>query len=127
MLRFVLILLLSVLIFIPSMNRVFIVITFKMDQDRIAEKLCVKKEVANNTCKGQCYLKKQLDKTDKKKPNPERLIDSRDMLFICEPISIQSKVVFYWLQKNIENLWRIKGLGAFNSVFQPPEFIALGS
>jgi hypothetical protein len=46
-------------------SKIWIVVSFKINQESIAKTLCVKKEVKNNTCQGKCHLKKQLDKADK--------------------------------------------------------------
>ena len=42
----------------------WIVVSFKINQENIANVLCVKKEIKDNTCQGKCYLKKQLIKAD---------------------------------------------------------------
>lgn len=56
--------LLVLLIFLQPFSKIWIVVSFKINQDSIAKTLCVKKEVENNTCQGKCHLKKQLDKAD---------------------------------------------------------------
>jgi hypothetical protein len=38
---------------------------FEMNRNFIAQNLCLKKDIQNNTCLGNCYLKKQLDKAEK--------------------------------------------------------------
>lgn len=40
-------------------------LNFKINQSFIAKNLCVKKEIENNTCKGKCHLKKELEKVQK--------------------------------------------------------------
>ena len=57
--------LLALLIFLQPFSKMWIYVSFKINQDNIAKTLCVKKEVKNNTCQGKCHLKKQLDKADK--------------------------------------------------------------
>ena len=55
---------LALLIFLQPFSKIWIVVSFKINQDTIAKTLCVKKEEKNNTCQGKCHLKKQLDKAD---------------------------------------------------------------
>ncbi|MFN6377857.1 MAG: hypothetical protein ACK4WD_01180 [Flavobacteriales bacterium] len=45
-------------------SRASIYVTFLYNQESIAKTLCIKKDVPNNTCNGQCHLKKQLEKTE---------------------------------------------------------------
>jgi len=61
--------LLALLIFLQPFSKVWIYVSFTINQDSIAKTLCVKKEIKNNTCQGKCHLKKQLDKADKEEQN----------------------------------------------------------
>lgn len=45
-----------------------IVASFEANRAIIAKTLCVKRNIAGNSCNGKCYLKKQLD-TESKKTN----------------------------------------------------------
>jgi len=58
------IILLVLLIFLQPFSKIWIFVSFKINQENIAKTLCVKKEVKNNTCQGKCHLKKQLDKAE---------------------------------------------------------------
>ncbi len=49
---------------LPFFLKVSIYIDFKINQDFIAKVLCIKKDVPNNGCQGNCHLKKQLSKTE---------------------------------------------------------------
>lgn len=42
---------------------------YKLNQEYIAEMLCINKEKANVACHGQCFLKKNINLTDE--PTPE--------------------------------------------------------
>jgi hypothetical protein len=64
-----LIILLSIVI--QSSGRLAILINFKIHQEYIALVLCEKKDVPNNSCKGNCQLTKQLNQqqeTEKQLP-----------------------------------------------------------
>ena len=47
-----------------------VLVEFKMNQDFIAENLCVEKEIKESTCNGKCHLKKELKKVEKKSEVP---------------------------------------------------------
>lgn len=61
----------------------WIFVSFKINQEKIAETLCVQKEVKNNTCQGQCHLRKQLDKAEEeeKKQAPSSQKDKYEVLY----------------------------------------------
>ena len=44
-----------------------ILISFKINQDYIAEFLCIEKDIPESTCQGCCQLKKKLDEQEEKK------------------------------------------------------------
>ncbi len=56
--------LLALLIFLQPFSKIWIVVSFKINQDTFAKTLGVKKEIKRNTCQGKCHLKKQLNKAD---------------------------------------------------------------
>ena len=64
---------------LPSLTKIGILIDFKINQDFIAEVLCINREKPISTCNGKCYLSEQLKKAEeqeeKKAPtsNKERL------------------------------------------------------
>jgi hypothetical protein len=58
--------LLAWLIILQAFSKTGIIVSFKINQDLIAQTLCLKKEIKNNSCQGQCHLKKQLEKAEEK-------------------------------------------------------------
>ena len=48
----------------PSLTKIGILIDFKINQDFIAEVLCIKKDEPKSTCNGKCYLSEQLKKAE---------------------------------------------------------------
>lgn len=52
------------LVFLQVFSKAWILIAFKINQIEIAQTLCEKRAVKNNTCQGKCHLKQQLDKAD---------------------------------------------------------------
>lgn len=49
---------------LPSLTKIGILIDFKINQDFIAEVLCIKKDKPKSTCNGKCYLSEQLKKAE---------------------------------------------------------------
>jgi len=74
---------LALLIFLQPFSKIWIVVSFKINQDKIAKTLCVKKEIKNNSCQGKCHLKKQLDKADEEeqKQAPKAQKDKYEVLY----------------------------------------------
>lgn len=44
-----------------SFGRLYILVHFKLNQKKIAQTLCIRKDEPGNCCKGKCYLNKQLE------------------------------------------------------------------
>lgn len=49
---------------LPNLTKVGIIIDFKINQDYIAEVLCINRGKQMSTCNGKCYLSKQLNKAE---------------------------------------------------------------
>ena len=49
---------------LPNLTKIGILIDFKINQDFIAEVLCINKEKPMSTCNGKCYLSEQLKKAE---------------------------------------------------------------
>ncbi len=49
---------------LPNLTQIGILIDFKINQDFIAEVLCINKEKPMSTCNGKCYLSEQLKKAE---------------------------------------------------------------
>lgn len=74
---------LATLILLQPFSKVWIYVSFKINQDRIAKTLCVQKEIKNNCCKGKCHLDKQLKEADKQehKQLPNLLKEKYEVLY----------------------------------------------
>ena len=46
------------------MSKVWIVVSFRINHDFIAKYLCEKKDIPQNHCDGNCWLKKELNKSE---------------------------------------------------------------
>lgn len=47
-------------------QRAWIIVHFKLNQEVIAQKLCINKDSPERNCQGLCFLKKELKKTENK-------------------------------------------------------------
>ena len=56
---------LTIVILLPVIGKSWILISFKLNQESIAQNLCVQRNVKNNSCHGCCQLKKRLAEKDK--------------------------------------------------------------
>lgn len=54
-------------IFSFQFSELFILLSFKINQEYIAKNLCVEKDVEGSTCKGCCQLKKKIHEQEKQK------------------------------------------------------------
>jgi len=83
------------------MHYSFTLLIFKLNQNYIAQNLCVQKEIEDNTCQGCCHLKKELTKQSNQETNlPEEnqrkvLIDFFTMRIISfNPSHKAQKILF---------------------------------
>jgi regulatory protein YycI of two-component signal transduction system YycFG len=103
----------------------FVWVNFKVNQDYIANNLCIEKDIEESTCKGNCQLKKELIKAEEKKGNfqqePFSIAQSRiDVLFLSSLIpyhffltSLTIKNSFLNCQKDIQEGYTLP-------IFHPP-------
>ncbi len=49
---------------LPGLAKIGILVDYKINQDFIAEVLCINKEEPMSTCYGKCYLEQQFEKTE---------------------------------------------------------------
>ncbi len=74
---------LALLLFLQPFSRIWVYLSFKINQQTIARTLCVKKDIEGNSCQGQCFLRKQLDKAsqDPQKQFPESLKEKSEVWY----------------------------------------------
>jgi hypothetical protein len=117
---------LALLIFLQPFSKIWIVVSFKINQESIAKTLCVKKEVENNTCQGKCHLKKQLDKADEeeKKQAPTNTKEKVEVLY-CHNLtnfSICRKIYFADKKQSFFDYKFQYSSSYHTDIFRPPKF-----
>lgn len=79
--------------------KIYVISNFYVNRIEIASKLCVKKNIKNNCCKGSCHLNNQLSKLDNEKETPNNTNNTRQQLKEIQPdIFLESSVC------NVSNL-----------------------
>lgn len=117
--------LLALLIFLQPLSKIWIVVSFKINQDIIAKTLCIKKEIKGNTCQGKCHLKKQLDKADEEeqKQAPTNQKDKYEVLYchFAKPYDFLKYTDIYLSKINsaYENSFHTSSF--ITDIFRPPK------
>ncbi len=98
-----------------------VIVSFKINQDYIAEFLCINRDVPESTCNGCCHLKKELDEQHETKEstlpvNETKLeiqyIFNQAKEFISLEKPLKPKICFYQ---------NIQGTLHAESIFHPPK------
>lgn len=77
-------LILALLVLVQPFREIWIYVYFKINQDYIAKTLCVKREIKNNTCQGNCQLMKKLAKTEKEEnPSIPQVRERAEVQIFC--------------------------------------------
>lgn len=125
--KYLTIIIILLLISLQPISKLWIVVSFQLNQKEIAKKLCVKKEVKNNTCQGKCHLKKQINEAEeqegKQTPLPQKDKSETSYYYLISNI-ISTKnlyVISYKHFKPYKNNLRLSDLVA--DIFHPPEII----
>lgn len=112
----------SLVILFSAFNNAFVFITFKINQKEIAKNLCVKKEIQNNTCKGHCYLAKQLKKAaEKEQKESQNTKEKQEVIYILPHLSYHAIHIADFNKRNRIGYW-VKGRPKSISfaIFHPP-------
>ena len=115
------ILVLSAFVF-QTFSKFVIIMHFELNREYIAKNLCVKKDEANNCCKGSCHLNKKLEEEDKKEQKSplQSLIKEVEIQLFSQEINFSffnceielNHFVAYFFTKSIK---------VVPSIFHPPE------
>lgn len=111
------------LLFLQPISKMYIIVSFYVQRDYIAENLCVMKEVEGNCCHGKCQLKKNLSKVESPIEYPalpkstiENLFNSHTAFFVLKaPYEIKNSFCPAFYQKLVIPKVYLTG------VFQPPQ------
>jgi len=110
----------------PSINKIGVLIDFKINQNFIAKVLCINKEKPKSTCNGKCYLTKQLKKAEKQdqKQIPNSKKDRFEILYYyCKSTFNDLTYRYaYTLKINTTYYKNLYKSAYLSHVFRPPKF-----
>jgi hypothetical protein len=104
-----------------NINKIAILINFKINQEYIAENLCVNKDEPESCCEGKCQLEKELIKEEKKEKTPSAPnLKEKHEAFPC--VLAVKKILFYNNKPSKHFTFYITNysLAISNSIFHPP-------
>jgi hypothetical protein len=119
--------LLVLLIFLQTFGKMWVVVSFKIRQDHIAETLCIEKKIATSTCRGRCYLKEQLNKASEKeqKKQPTNPKEKAELVVYLYPLTVfeyQERIDFYLPKINVDYEKNFYPSSFIIDIFHPPKF-----
>ena len=115
---------LALLVFSQPFTNVWIVVSFKLNQERIAETLCVQKDIPENACQGNCQLMKRLKKADQAEQQqaPFALKIKAEVLFCHQPANLEIQADFPRDNESENALYhRSHAITAVDDIFHPPK------
>ena len=119
------IIMIALLVFLQPLSKTWIFVSFKINEESIAKTLCVKKEIRNNTCKGKCHLKKQLEKAneEEQKQSPTNTKDKVEVLYFYSQFSFDlfKPTVFYESRSLVEYKSDFYDFSFITDFFRPPQ------
>ncbi|MCB9202511.1 MAG: hypothetical protein H6604_05635 [Flavobacteriales bacterium] len=122
--KYVVALTLIIIFSLPSLQKIWIVIDFKINQDFIAEVLCINKEKPEKHCNGKCYLAKELEKSDEEndKKQPKEVSKKKiEFNFICPDFQIDLPRKSRITKKKFYTFKNIPISSYSEELFHPPE------
>jgi hypothetical protein len=119
----------NLLILFQFFGQVWIIVTFKVNQEYIAKNLCVQRDVKNNCCQGYCQLKKQLAEKDKREQRQLPRNSSEKNIFsffICDELS-SYKFITAIKEHNFDNYLCFFSSSLKCVIFHPPKMLQICS
>lgn len=112
----------SLLILAPSTANLLIYFQFKINQEYVAQNLCINRDQPITTCYGSCYLKEKL------KQNPVNQEEQPVILTVFEhPVFVQGqlydlvKPAFFYFDLPAHYLEQLSPSSFIFSIFHPPK------
>ena len=99
------------------------IVYYELNQDYIAEFLCINKDKPEMHCNGKCYLKKEIKKQQKEGPDSQKIIMENYPIGFVEITILKSQSpIFQTISSPVcySNLYRFE----YNiSCFHPPDLV----
>ena len=108
---------------VQTSAKLAIYVNFKLNQEYIAKNLCIKKEIENNDCEGNCCLKESLEKQEKSEnPTPNLPKEkSENLLFTGLYTWLKSSLLLISEQQLAYNSQTL--VSHHPAIFHPPQSV----
>jgi hypothetical protein len=118
------VILLSSLLLLPSFGNIIIYANFKINQDEIAKTICIQRKVANNTCNGQCELRKTLKKYDENERKTDNVLKEKVELIYIKPVFENELVISFDTNSSKLSVFHTseKPISISKLAFRPPTY-----
>jgi hypothetical protein len=125
-LKKILVILLTLLVFIQPLSKVWIFVSFKINQDYISKNLCENRAKPILKCNGKCQLMKKLKLADKdeEKQTPQTIKEKLELLYCHNQANFNVSQKFDFEVKNQSFFgYKFQDYSSFQStLFRPPIF-----
>ena len=122
----ILVILLTLFIFIQPLSKVWIFVSFKINQDYIAKNLCENRAKPILKCNGKCQLMKKLKQADKdeEKQTPQTIKEKLELLYCHNQANFKVSQKFDFEVKNQSFFgYKFQDYSSYQStIFRPPIF-----
>lgn len=110
------------IVFTIAIRPVLPMINYAINYDYIVKNFCEKRNVRNSDCKGKCFVKKELVKTEKQSNNNHNLkISAADVFLTCEIFSFSGfKNSQFNIKKSALFFRGFYSSEYFSRIFHPP-------
>lgn len=122
----ILVILLTLLVFIQPLSKVWILVSFKINQDYIAKNLCENRAKPILKCNGKCQLMKKLKQADKdeEKQTPQTIKEKLELLYCHNQVNFNVSQKFDFVVKKQSFFgYKFQDYSSYQStIFRPPIF-----
>ena len=122
----ILVILLTLLVFLQPLSKVWIFVSFKINQDYIAKNLCENRAKPILKCKGKCQLMKKLKQADKEeeKQTPQTIKEKLEVLYCHNQANFNvNQKLYFEVKKQSFFCYKFQNYSSFQStLFRPPIF-----
>ena len=120
----VLVILFTLLIFLQPLSKMWIFVSFKINQNYIAKNLCDNRAKPTMHCHGKCHLMKKLKQADKEEQKPQTIKEKSEMLYCNNPTNFSLCGQIYFVD-NKQSFFDYKfqySSSYLKDIFRPPKF-----
>ena len=121
--------LLAFLILLQSFSKVWIIFSFKINQDYIARVLCINRDKPEMHCNGNCILMQRIkaDEEQEKKDMSQKLKDLKDVCYCLRYFASPSEYLISQAGKQINTFHYQPPITSdfVKGIFHPPNFVTV--